>query len=79
MGVSWYRLEVDVLDDIAQAVVVMFNETATALVKCSTDSLMDTADEELRTVWVPALMDVEDSDTKDSGDSANGTGKKEAL
>ncbi|GKD44419.1 nucleic acid-binding, OB-fold protein [Tanacetum coccineum] len=32
-------------DDTAQAVVVMFNETATALVKCSADSLMDTADE----------------------------------
>nr|GEY48991.1 hypothetical protein [Tanacetum cinerariifolium] len=29
----------------AQAVVVMFNETATALVNCSTNSLMDTVDE----------------------------------
>ncbi|GJQ97536.1 nucleic acid-binding, OB-fold protein [Tanacetum coccineum] len=42
-----YRLEVDVSDDTAQAVVVMFNETATALVKCSADSLIDTVDESL--------------------------------
>ncbi|GJY43866.1 DNA helicase PIF1, ATP-dependent [Tanacetum coccineum] len=40
-----YRLEVDVSDDTAQAVVVMFNETTTDLVKCSADSLMDTTDE----------------------------------
>nr|GEV98706.1 hypothetical protein [Tanacetum cinerariifolium] len=40
-----YRLEVDVSDNTAQAVVVMFNETATALVNCSADSLMDTVDE----------------------------------
>nr|GEY26223.1 reverse transcriptase domain-containing protein [Tanacetum cinerariifolium] len=40
-----YRLEVDVSDNTAQAVVVMFNETATALVNCSVDSLMDTVDE----------------------------------
>ncbi|GJY44682.1 reverse transcriptase domain-containing protein [Tanacetum coccineum] len=42
-----YRLEVDVSDDTAQAVVVMFNETATALVNYSADSLMDTVDESL--------------------------------
>ncbi|GJT60042.1 reverse transcriptase domain-containing protein [Tanacetum coccineum] len=40
-----YRLEVNVSDDIAQAVVIMLNETATAFVKCSADSLMDTVDE----------------------------------
>ncbi|GJW53577.1 hypothetical protein Tco_0097662 [Tanacetum coccineum] len=39
-----YWLEVDVSDDTAQVVVVMFNETATALVKCSADSLVDTMD-----------------------------------
>nr|GEV82998.1 hypothetical protein [Tanacetum cinerariifolium] len=42
-----YRLEVDVSDDTAQAVVVMFNETTTTLVKCSADSLMDTTDESI--------------------------------
>nr|GEX23498.1 hypothetical protein [Tanacetum cinerariifolium] len=41
-----YRLEVDVSDNTAQAVVVMFNETATALVNCSANSLMDTVDED---------------------------------
>nr|GEZ05769.1 hypothetical protein [Tanacetum cinerariifolium] len=40
-----YRFEVDVSDNTAQAVAVMFNETATALVNCSADSLMDTVDE----------------------------------
>nr|GFD26767.1 hypothetical protein [Tanacetum cinerariifolium] len=40
-----YRLEVDVSDNNAQAVVVMFNETATALVNWSADFLMDTMDE----------------------------------
>nr|GEX81298.1 hypothetical protein [Tanacetum cinerariifolium] len=40
-----YRLEVDVSHNTAQAVVVMFNKTATALVNCSADSLMDTMDE----------------------------------
>nr|GFC11294.1 hypothetical protein [Tanacetum cinerariifolium] len=42
-----YRLEVDVSDNTAQVVVVMFNETATALVNCFADSLMDTVDESL--------------------------------
>ncbi|GKE71308.1 hypothetical protein Tco_1529380 [Tanacetum coccineum] len=40
-----HRLEFDVSNNTAQAVVVMFNETATALVNCSVDSLMDTIDE----------------------------------
>nr|GEX77164.1 hypothetical protein [Tanacetum cinerariifolium] len=40
-----YRLEVDVSDNIAHVVIVMFNETTTALVNCSADSLMDTVDE----------------------------------
>nr|GFB58751.1 hypothetical protein [Tanacetum cinerariifolium] len=35
-----YRLEVDVSDNTTQAVVVMFNETATALVNCSAHSLI---------------------------------------
>ncbi|GJV08197.1 reverse transcriptase domain-containing protein [Tanacetum coccineum] len=156
-----YRLEVDVSDDTAHVVVVMFNETATALVKCSADSLMDTVDEssedhlslppalsnligtahvmeikshtyyeygtfESFTCWQilpsegiedsvgssnlddypdnqpqklkrivrdPSIvtpskpveerknprMDVEDSESEDSGDSANGTGKKGAV
>ncbi|GKA85114.1 DNA helicase PIF1, ATP-dependent [Tanacetum coccineum] len=35
-----YRLEVVVADDTASTVVVMFNDTATELVKCSAESLM---------------------------------------
>nr|GEV34349.1 hypothetical protein [Tanacetum cinerariifolium] len=42
-----YRLKVDMLDNTTQAVVVMFNETATVLVNYSADSLMDTVDESL--------------------------------
>ncbi|GKB88698.1 reverse transcriptase domain-containing protein [Tanacetum coccineum] len=81
-----YRLEVDVSDDTAHAVVVMFNETATALVNCSADSLMDTVDEILPSEGIKdsvgssnlddyPLINVEDSESKDSNDSANGTGK----
>ncbi|GKA40198.1 DNA helicase PIF1, ATP-dependent [Tanacetum coccineum] len=40
-----YWLKVDTSDNTAQAIVVMFNETATALVNCSADFLMDTVDE----------------------------------
>nr|GEY21200.1 hypothetical protein [Tanacetum cinerariifolium] len=78
-----YRLEVDMSDDTAQAVVVMFNETATTLVKCSADSLMDTVDEshtyyEYGT-FESFIMDVEYSESENSSDSANGTGKKRAV
>nr|GEX42529.1 hypothetical protein [Tanacetum cinerariifolium] len=95
-----YRLEVDVSDNTAQVVVVMFNETATALVNCSADSLMDTVDKILPSKGIddsvgssnlddyadnqpqkmkslrPNLMDVKDSETEDSSDSANAKGKK---
>nr|GEV40443.1 hypothetical protein [Tanacetum cinerariifolium] len=40
-----YRLEVVVADDTAHTVVVMFNDTATELLKCSAESLMGTKDE----------------------------------
>nr|GEZ60713.1 hypothetical protein [Tanacetum cinerariifolium] len=40
-----YKLEVVVADDTAHIVVVMFNDTATKLLKCSTESLMGTEDE----------------------------------
>ncbi|GJY71169.1 hypothetical protein Tco_0474872 [Tanacetum coccineum] len=106
----------DVSDNTAQAVVVMFNETATAFVNCSADPLMDTVDEILpseeiddsvgssnlddypdnqpqkmkRIVQDPSIvtlskpveerkmlrMDIEDSETKDSSDSANAKGEK---
>nr|GEX85078.1 hypothetical protein [Tanacetum cinerariifolium] len=92
-----YRLEVDVSNNTTQAVVVMSNETGTALVNCSIDSLMHTVDEssEDHLNLPPALlnligiahvmeikshtyyeMDVEDSKTEDSSDSANAKGKK---
>ncbi|GJY51338.1 DNA helicase PIF1, ATP-dependent [Tanacetum coccineum] len=40
-----YRLEVVVADDTAHTVVVMFNDTATELLKCLAESLMGTEDE----------------------------------
>nr|GEW20250.1 DNA helicase PIF1, ATP-dependent [Tanacetum cinerariifolium]GEW24774.1 DNA helicase PIF1, ATP-dependent [Tanacetum cinerariifolium] len=42
---KWYRLEVVVADDTAHTVVVMFNDTATEMTKCSAESLMVTDDE----------------------------------
>ncbi|GKA55753.1 replication protein A 70 kDa DNA-binding subunit C-like protein [Tanacetum coccineum] len=42
-----YRLEVVVADKIAQTVVVMFNEIATELLNCSTDSLIEEEDEKI--------------------------------
>nr|GEV74280.1 ATP-dependent DNA helicase PIF1-like [Tanacetum cinerariifolium] len=82
-----YRLEVDVSDNTAQAVVVLFNETATALVNCSVDSLMDTVDED-PSIVTPSKpvkerkkprMDIKDSETEDSSDSANAIVKKGVL
>nr|GEW27091.1 hypothetical protein [Tanacetum cinerariifolium] len=43
--VKRYRLEVVVADDTAYIVVVMFNDTATKLLKCSAESLMGAEDE----------------------------------
>ncbi|GJX91465.1 hypothetical protein Tco_0344791 [Tanacetum coccineum] len=45
-SVVWYRLELDVSDDTTQTVIVMFDETTTALVGCSAGSLIDIKDEE---------------------------------
>nr|GEU31594.1 hypothetical protein [Tanacetum cinerariifolium] len=66
-----YRLEVDVSDNTAHAVVVMFNETATALVNCSADSLMDTVVESLEDhLNLPsALSNLIDSSIKRNRDS----------
>ncbi|GJW01939.1 putative PIF1 DNA helicase/replication protein A1-like protein [Tanacetum coccineum] len=41
-----YRLEVVVVDDTAHIVVVMFNDTATELLKCSAESLLETGEDE---------------------------------
>ncbi|GJZ12896.1 putative reverse transcriptase domain-containing protein [Tanacetum coccineum] len=40
-----YMLELDVSDDTAQVVVIMFNDIATALVRCFVGSLLDIEDE----------------------------------
>ncbi|GJV77616.1 ATP-dependent DNA helicase PIF1 [Tanacetum coccineum] len=40
-----YRLEVVVADETTHTIVVMFNDTATELLKCSAESLMGTEDE----------------------------------
>ncbi|GKB66915.1 hypothetical protein Tco_0928327, partial [Tanacetum coccineum] len=113
-----HMLKLDVSDDTTHVVVLMFNEIATALVKCSADSLMDATDEinpsdgvkdsvgsstldavadnqprkfkrlaldpYIATPSKPAeerknpRVDVEDSDTENSGDLANGTRKNKA-
>ncbi|GJR39333.1 ATP-dependent DNA helicase PIF1-like protein [Tanacetum coccineum] len=41
-----YRLELDISDAIAEAVVVMFDETAKSLVKCSASSIVGSEDQE---------------------------------
>ncbi|KAL6520536.1 hypothetical protein OROMI_032298 [Orobanche minor] len=51
----WYRLEIDVSDSSAHTVVVMFDETATELVKCSAESLLEGEDE---------IIVIEESDTE---------------
>ncbi|GJX50622.1 nucleic acid-binding, OB-fold protein [Tanacetum coccineum] len=40
-----YRLELEVSDDTAKVVVVMFNETASSLVKCTADSIVEYEDQ----------------------------------
>ncbi|GJZ83029.1 replication protein A 70 kDa DNA-binding subunit C-like protein [Tanacetum coccineum] len=62
-----YRLELDVSDDTAQIVVVMFDETATALVGCSAGSLMDIEDEMV--IHYFSLV-IEDFNAEASGDSS---------
>ncbi|KAL6571824.1 hypothetical protein OROHE_002693 [Orobanche hederae] len=42
--ISGYRLELGVSDDTAHAVVVMFDETAANLVKCSAESILEVED-----------------------------------
>ncbi|GJS05097.1 ATP-dependent DNA helicase PIF1-like protein [Tanacetum coccineum] len=50
-----YRLELEVSDDTAEVVVVMFSEMATSLVKCTTDSIVEYEDQhntyEIFTCW----------------------------
>nr|GEV21082.1 putative reverse transcriptase, RNA-dependent DNA polymerase, Gag-polypeptide of LTR copia-type [Tanacetum cinerariifolium] len=111
-----YMLELDIFDDIAQVVVVMFDDLTTSLGKCSAKSLMDVEDEinpaegveesvgsstldvvvDTQTPKLKRLVqhpsvptplkhskegkakDIEDSDTKVSGDSAKGARKDKA-
>lgn len=40
-----YRLEIDVSDETAHAVIVMFDEGAEELVKCSAKALLEAEDE----------------------------------
>ncbi|GJW32129.1 ATP-dependent DNA helicase PIF1-like protein [Tanacetum coccineum] len=40
-----YRLELEVSDDTTEVVVAMFNETATSLVKCTADSIVEYEDQ----------------------------------
>ena len=45
LSIYIYRLELVVSDGTAQVVVVMFDETATELVKCSAESLAQSDEE----------------------------------
>nr|GEZ64394.1 hypothetical protein [Tanacetum cinerariifolium] len=54
-NVGVYRLELEVSDDTVEVVVVMFNETATSLVKCIADSIMEYEDQLWQTLWAPAI------------------------
>ncbi|GKB62292.1 putative reverse transcriptase domain-containing protein [Tanacetum coccineum] len=60
-----YRLELDVSDDTTQTVIVMFDETATALVGCSAGSLIDIEDES--------------ADDHEGGDDSVGSSTLDAL
>ncbi|GJY99326.1 ATP-dependent DNA helicase PIF1-like protein [Tanacetum coccineum] len=44
-----YRLELEVSDDTTEVVVVMFNETASSLVKCTVDSIVEYEDQRIVT------------------------------
>ncbi|GJQ96333.1 nucleic acid-binding, OB-fold protein [Tanacetum coccineum] len=55
-----YRLEFNIIDDTANVVVVMFDEPATTLVRCSAESIMEDDDE--------VRVDIEDPDSEDRGD-----------
>ncbi|GJT52493.1 RNA-directed DNA polymerase, eukaryota [Tanacetum coccineum] len=45
MWITQYRLELEVSDDTAEVVVVMFNETASSLVKCTADLIVEYEDQ----------------------------------
>nr|GFB31673.1 hypothetical protein [Tanacetum cinerariifolium] len=48
-----YRLELEVSDDTAEVVVVMFNETASSLVKCTADSIVEYEEQRIVTAeWM---------------------------
>ncbi|GJV44870.1 replication protein A 70 kDa DNA-binding subunit C-like protein [Tanacetum coccineum] len=104
-----YRLELDVSDDTAHVVVIMFDEPTTSLVKCSVESIVEAEDEQTSlvqlTFWksspapttsmetlkvsrvgrlirlkeLRTAVDIEDSDTEASGDSAKGASKDRAA
>nr|GFC19523.1 hypothetical protein [Tanacetum cinerariifolium] len=48
-----YRLELEVSDDTAEVVVMMFNETASSLVKCTADSIVEYEEQRIVTAeWM---------------------------
>ncbi|GJY92117.1 nucleic acid-binding, OB-fold protein [Tanacetum coccineum] len=59
-----YRLELDVADETANAVVVMFDEPATTLVGCSVESVMEDDDETI--VPTEGVMESASSSTLDA-------------
>ncbi|GJQ94919.1 reverse transcriptase domain-containing protein [Tanacetum coccineum] len=65
-----FRLELDVSDKNASTVVVMFDESATELVKCSADSLAE-ADDDSFTCWRIAPEEVVEEDAGSSNVGAS--------
>ncbi|GKA34348.1 hypothetical protein Tco_0720777, partial [Tanacetum coccineum] len=63
---SLFKLELDISDQTASTVVVMFDDTTTELVKCSADSIMQAEDEvedseeEMASAWNGAQENVKD-------------------
>ncbi|GKF77002.1 ATP-dependent DNA helicase PIF1-like protein, partial [Tanacetum coccineum] len=51
-----YRLEMEVSDDTAQAVVVMFDETARTVVKCSAGSIVGSEEQDEEETGLPSAL-----------------------
>ncbi|GJZ06288.1 reverse transcriptase domain-containing protein [Tanacetum coccineum] len=51
-----YRLELEVSDDTAQAVVVMFDETARTVVKCSAGSIVGSEEQDEEEMGLPLVL-----------------------
>nr|GEW10380.1 hypothetical protein [Tanacetum cinerariifolium] len=53
-----FRLELDISDQTSSIVVVMFDDTATELMKCSVDSIVQTEDEEENVIGTTHILEL---------------------